>query len=62
MRVEWDENKCAVSGLRTTLAPEAFQINEYAQVEISSGYSEADRSALEEAANSCPTQAITITE
>jgi ferredoxin len=43
MRVDWDESRCALSGLCTELDDE-------------------QRHAVQDAAESCPTQAITVAD
>jgi ferredoxin len=62
MRVEWDRNRCALAGLCSTPAPEVFTITEDAQLAISTDYDESDRIALQQAADACPTQAITLVD
>ena len=35
MRVEWDENRCAVSALCTGLAPDVFRVDEDGRLAVS---------------------------
>ena len=60
MRVEWDENRCALSALCTGLAPEVFRVDEDARLTFSAEIDEAHGPAVQDAADSCPTQAITV--
>ncbi len=60
MRVEWDENRCALSALCTELAPDVFRVDEDARLAISTELDEAQRQAVQDAADSYPTQAITF--
>jgi len=60
MRVEWDENRCALSALCTELAPDVFRVDEDARLAISTELDEAQRQAVQDAVDSCPTQAITL--
>ena len=60
MRVEWDKNRCALSALCTELAPDVFRVDEDARLAISTELDEAQRQAVQDAADSCPTQAITF--
>ena len=60
MRVEWDENRCALCALCTGLAPDIFCLDEDARLAISTELDEAQRQAVQDAADSCPTQAITF--
>ena len=60
MRVEWDESRCALSALCTGLAPDVFHVDGDARLEFSAEIGEADQEAVRDAADSCPTQAITI--
>jgi ferredoxin len=62
MRVEWDESRCALSFLCIGLAPDVFRIDGDAQVAISAEVDESHRQAVQDAADSCPTQAITIAD
>jgi ferredoxin len=62
MRVEWDENRCALSALCTGLAPDVFRVDEDASLAISTDIDEAQRQAVQDAADSCPTQAITVAD
>ena len=60
MRVEWDESRCALSALCTELAPDVFRVDKDARLAISTELDEAQRQAVQDAADSCPTQAITF--
>jgi ferredoxin len=60
MRVEWDENRCALSALCTGLAPEVFHVDEDARLAVSTDIDDAQRQAVQDAADSCPTLAITV--
>jgi ferredoxin len=62
MRVEWDENRCALSALCTGLAPDVFRVDEDARLAISAEIDDAHRQAVQDAADSCPTQAITVAD
>jgi ferredoxin len=62
MRVEWDESRCALSALCTGLAPEVFHVDEDGGLTISTGLDDAQREAIQDAADSCPTQAITVAD
>jgi ferredoxin len=61
MRVEWDESRCALWALRTGLAPDVFRVDEDGGLDISTGL-DAQREAVQDAADSCPTQAITVAD
>jgi ferredoxin len=60
MRVEWDENRCALTALCTSLAPEVFHIDNAARLQVSQALDESLRQSLEDAVISCPTQAISL--
>jgi len=60
MRVEWDESRCALSSLCTGLAPDVFHLDDDAQLVIGPDLDDEQRQAVQDAADSCPTQAITI--
>ena len=62
MRVEWDENRCAVPALRTGLAPDVFRVDEDGRLAVSAEINETQRQAIRDAADSCPTQAITVAD
>ena len=62
MRVEWDESRCALSALCTGLAPEVFRVDEDARLAVSSEIVDEHRQAVQDAADSCPTQAITVAD
>ncbi|HYP95995.1 MAG TPA: ferredoxin, partial [Mycobacterium sp.] len=52
--------RCALSTLCTGLAPDIFRVDEDARLAISTELDEAQRQAVQDAADSCPTQAITF--
>jgi len=60
MRVEWDEGRCALSALCTGLAPAVFRVDGDARLAFSAEIDEANQPAVQDAADSCPTQAITV--
>jgi ferredoxin len=60
MRVDWDESRCALSGLCTGLAPDVFSLDNSAQLSIATELDDEQRQAVQDAADSCPTQAITV--
>jgi ferredoxin len=60
MRVEWDESRCALSALCTGLAPDVFRVDEDARLAFSAEIAEAHQQDVQDAADSCPTQAITV--
>jgi ferredoxin len=60
MRVDWDESRCALSGLCTGLAPDVFSLDDDARLVISAELDDEQRQAVQDAADSCPTQAITV--
>jgi len=62
MKVSWDESRCALSALCTGLAPEVFRVDEDARLTFSAELDEAHRPAVQDAADSCPTQAITVSD
>jgi ferredoxin len=62
MRVEWDESRCALSALCTGLAPDVFRVDEDGGLAISTELNETHREAAQDAADSCPTQAITVAD
>jgi ferredoxin len=62
MRVAWDESRCALSALCTGLAPDVFRLDGDARVVVSAEVDEAHRQAVQDAADSCPTQAITVAD
>jgi ferredoxin len=62
MRVEWDESRCALSALCTGLAPDVFRVDEDTRLAISGAIDDAQRQAVQDAADSCPTQAITVAD
>ena len=62
MRVEWDENRCALSALCTGLAPEVFRVDEDGGLAISTELDDELRQTVQDAADSCPTQAITVAD
>jgi ferredoxin len=60
MRVEWDESRCALSALCTGLAPDVFHVDGDARLAFDAEIDEAHQDAVQDAADSCPTQAITV--
>ena len=62
MRVEWDESPCALSALYTGLAPDVFRLDDDVRLAISAELDEAHRQAVQDTADSCPTQAITVAD
>jgi ferredoxin len=60
MRVEWDESRCALSGLCTGLAPDVFSLDDEARLAVSTELDDEQLQAAQDAADSCPTQAITV--
>ena len=60
MRVEWDESRCALSALCTGLAPDVFRVDDDARLSFDTEIDDAHREAVQDAAQSCPTQAITV--
>ena len=60
MRVDWDESRCALSGLCTGLAPHVFLLDEDARLVVSTELDDEQWQAIHDAADSCPTQAITV--
>jgi ferredoxin len=62
MRVEWDESRCALSAVCTGLAPDVFRLDADARLAISTELDDGQRRAVQDAADSCPTQAITVAD
>jgi ferredoxin len=62
MRVDWDESRCALSALCTGLAPDVFHLDGDARIAIGTELDEVHRQAVQDAADSCPTQAITVAD
>jgi ferredoxin len=62
MRVEWDESRCALTALCTGLAPDVFRVDEGARLAISDAIDDEQRQAVQDAADSCPTHAITVAD
>jgi ferredoxin len=62
MRVEWDESRCALSALCIGLAPDVFRVDEDARLAISGAIDDEQRQAVQDAADSCPTHAITVAD
>jgi ferredoxin len=60
MRVEWDESRCALSALCTGLAPDVFRVDQDARLAVSGEIDDEQWQAVQDAADSCPTQAITV--
>lgn len=62
MRVDWDESRCALSAVCTGLAPDVFQLDDDARLAINTELNDEQRQAVQDAADSCPTQAITVAD
>lgn len=62
MRVDWDESRCALSAVCTGLAPDVFQLDDDARLAINTELDDEQRQAVQDAADSCPTQAITVAD
>jgi ferredoxin len=62
MRVEWDESRCALSALCTGLAPDVFSVDADARLTVRTDLDDSQRQAAQDAADSCPTQAITVAD
>jgi ferredoxin len=62
MRVEWDESRCALSALCTGLAPDVFSVDESGGLAVCTEFGDEQRRAVQDAADSCPTQAITVAD
>ena len=62
MRIEWDESRCALSAVCTGLAPDVFRLGDDARLAVSTELDDEQRQAVQDAADSCPTQAITIAD
>ena len=62
MRVDWDESRCALSALCTGRAPDVFHLDGDARVAVSAELDETHRQAVQDAADACPTQAITVAD
>jgi ferredoxin len=62
MRVEWDENRCAVSALCAGLVSDVFRVDEGGRLTVGTGIDEPQREAIRDAADSCPTRAITVAD
>lgn len=60
MRVFVDTAKCAQHGQCAYAAPEVFDIDEHGELVYQAAPDPAQRDAVEEAADVCPMQAITI--
>jgi ferredoxin len=60
MRVAWDESRCALSALCTGLAPDVFRVDDDARLAFSAEIDAVHQEAVQDAADSCPTQAITV--
>jgi ferredoxin len=60
MRVGWDESRCALSALCTGLAPDVFRVDEDARLTFDAEIDDAHQQAVQDAVDSCPTQAITV--
>ena len=62
MRLEWDENRCALSAVCTGLAPDVFRVDDDARLAISTELDDEQWQAVQDAADSCPTRAITVAD
>ena len=62
MRLEWDENRCALSAVCTGLAPDVFRVDDDARLAINTELDDEQRQAVQDAADSCPTRAITVAD
>ena len=62
MRLEWDENRCALSAVCTGLAPDVFRVDDDARLSINTELDDEQRQAVQDAADSCPTRAITVAD
>lgn len=62
MRIERDEDRCALSALCTAMAPDVFLVNDDAQLDVSQHCDESQRASVEQAAAACPTQAIRLVD
>jgi ferredoxin len=60
VRVHVDRGKCAVHGQRAYAAPEVFEIGEDGELVFQAEPGPGQREAVEEAADVCPMQAITV--
>ncbi|MEU8798458.1 ferredoxin [Spirillospora sp. NPDC048819] len=60
MKVIVDMDKCQDHGQCVFAAPEVFRLNEAGHLEYESAPGDALRDAVEEAADVCPLQAITV--
>ncbi|MGP4025875.1 ferredoxin [Actinomadura sp. 3N407] len=60
MKVIVDMDKCQDHGQCVFAAPEVFRLNEAGKLEYESAPDDALRDAVEEAADVCPLQAITV--
>jgi ferredoxin len=62
VRVDWDESRCALSTLCTGLAPDVFHLDGDARIAIGTELDDVHRQTVQDAADSCPTQAITVAD
>jgi ferredoxin len=62
VRVEWDESRFALSALCTGLAPDVFRLDDDAQLALRTELDDGQRQAVQDAADACPTQAITVAD
>jgi ferredoxin len=62
VRVVWDESRCALSALCTGLAPDVFSVDEGGGLAVGTEFDVEQRHAVQDAADSCPTQAITVAD
>lgn len=62
MRVHVDRSICQLHGQCEIVAPEVFAINDDGELEYDAEPGEERRAEVEDAADACPTQAITVTD
>ena len=62
MHVEWDQDRCALSGLCTAIAPEVLDFTEDNRLKATADDIDSHRDVLQQAASACPTQAIVVVE
>lgn len=60
-KVTVDEDLCAASAVCEAICPEVFEVDEYAQVKEGVDLNQYE-AEIKEAAESCPTQAISVEE
>jgi ferredoxin len=62
MHVEWNESRCALSGLCTSLAPDVFHLGDDAALHIAPELGDSVRQSVRDAADACPMQAIAVVD